>query len=109
MYSSVRLASLICATALLAAAPARPQSAGPIDMRIDMRAPEARTDSLPDRSRDNYGYDYGWNSDCYRYNSRGFCARAASPFYDYSWNGIHCPPGVRGVTRLYRGGSYYCP
>jgi len=109
MHLAVRLASSICAAALLAAAPAWPQSYGPVDMRIDMRAPEARTDPLPDRNRDYYSYGYGWNSDCYRYNSAGFCARAATPFYDYPWAGNYCPPGVRGVTRIFRGRSYYCP
>jgi hypothetical protein len=75
-------------------------------MRIDMRAPEARTDPLPDRTRD-YGYDYGWNNDCYRYNSVGFCARTAFPFRDYP--GIGCPPGMSGVTRIFRGRQYFCP
>ena len=104
MNLSVRIAFLTCVTALLATGPAWPQ----IDMRLDMRAPEARTDPLPDHRRDNYGSDYGWNSDCYRYNSGGFCARSAFPLYG-PWTGIPCPPGFRGVTPLYRGRSYYCP
>ena len=103
MYLSVRIAFLTCVTALLLSGPACAQ----IDMRLDMRAPEARTDPLPDHSRDSYGPDYGWNSDCYRYNSRGFCARGAIPYGP--WTGIPCPLGFRGVTPLYRGRSYYCP